>query len=239
MYPEGHPYHWSVIGSMEDLSAASLEDVKGFFRRYYVPNNASLAVSGDFDPKEARAWVEKYFGPIPKGEEITRPQVAQPKLEREVREQIDDRVQFPRLYMAWHTVPQYTKDEAALDLLASVLGGGKSGRLYKALQYGENQIAQQVAIFNNTSEIAGLMQLVATPRPGHTLEEVEKAVLAEIEKVKEEPPTPEEMERVYNAREASFIYGMQTVSNFGGKDDQLNNYATFLGDPGYFDKDLA
>ncbi|HEX8293439.1 MAG TPA: insulinase family protein [Pyrinomonadaceae bacterium] len=239
MYPEGHPYRWSVIGSMEDLSAASLDDVKAFFRRYYVPNNASLVLAGDFDPKEARAWVEKYFGPIPKGEPVTRPRVAAPRLDREVREQIDDRVQFPRLYIAWHSAPQYSKDEAALDLLSGILGGGKSGRLYKALQYGENQIAQQVALFNNTSEIAGLMQLVAQPRPGHTLEEIERVVQAEIEKIKAAPPTPEEMERVYNAREASFIYGLQTVGSFGGKDDQLNGYATFVGDPGFFEKDLA
>ena len=238
MYPPDHPYHWSVIGSMEDLSAASLDDVKGFFRRYYVPNNASLVVSGDFDPKEARALVEKYFGPIPKGEAVTRPQVAQPRLDREVREQIDDRVQFPRMYMAWHSVPQFSQDEAALDMLASILGGGKSGRLYKALQY-DNQIAQVVALFNNTSEIAGLMQLVAQPRPGHTLEEIEKVALAEIEKIKTTPPTADEMERAYNAREAGFIYGLQTVGGFGGKDDQLNNYAVFLNNPGHFDQDLA
>jgi len=239
MYPEGHPYRWPVIGSMEDLSAASIDDVKSFFRRYYVPNNASLVITGDFDPKEARAWVEKYFGPIPKGEEVKRPQVAQPRLDREVREQIDDRVQFPRVYMAWHSVPQYSKDEAALDLLASILGGGKSGRLYRALQYGENQIAQLASVFNNTSEIAGLFQLIAQPRPGHTIEEIERVVAAEIEKIKAQPPTAEEMERVYNAREAGFIYGLQTVGSFGGKDDQLNHYATFLKDPGYFEKDLA
>jgi predicted Zn-dependent peptidase len=239
MYPEGHPYRWLVIGSMEDLSAASMEDVKEFFRRYYVPNNASLVISGDFDPKEARAWVEKYFGPIKKGAPVERPKPPAPKLDREVREQIDDRVQFPRVYMVWHSVPAYSKDEAALDLLASILGGGKSGRLYKALQYGENQIAQQVSVFNNTSEVAGLFQLVAQPRPGRTLEEIERVVLAEIEKIKAQPPTADEMERVYNAREASFIYGLQTVGSFGGKDDQLNHYATFLNDPGYFEKDLA
>ncbi len=168
MYPEGHPYRWSVIGSMEDLSAAAMDDVKGFFRRYYVPNNASLVIAGDFDPKEARAWVEKYFGADPEGRGGHAPAGGgAPKLDREVREQIDDRVQFPRLYMVWHSVPQYSKDEAALDLLANILSGGKSGRFYKALQYGDNQIAQQVAVFNNTSEIAGLMQLVAhaAPRP--------------------------------------------------------------------------
>ncbi|HEV2864696.1 MAG TPA: insulinase family protein [Pyrinomonadaceae bacterium] len=238
MYPEGHPYRWPVIGSMEDLTAASIDDVKAFFRRYYVPNNASLVISGDFDPKEARALVEKYFGPIPRGEEITRPQAPLPALAREVREQIDDRVQLPRVYMVWHSAPQFSKDEAALDLLSSILGGGKSGRLYKALQY-DQQLAQQAAAFNQTSEIAGLFQVVATARPERSLEEIERAINAEVEKLKTTPPTPEEMERVYNAREASFVYGLQTVGGFGGKDDQLNAYATFVGRPDYFEQDLA
>jgi predicted Zn-dependent peptidase len=238
MYPEGYPYHWSVIGSMEDLSAASLDDVKAFFRRYYVPNNASLVVSGDFDPKEARALVEKYFGPIPKGEEITRPQAAEPHLDREIREQIDDRVQLSRVYMCWHGVPQFSKDEAALDTLSSILGSGKSSRLFKALVY-DKQVAQSAVAFDGTNEIAGLFQIVATPKPGHTLEEIEQAIDAEISKLKAEPPSPDEMERAYNAREAGFIYGLQTVGGFGGKDDQLNNYATFLGNPGYFEQDLA
>ncbi|HLM54964.1 MAG TPA: insulinase family protein, partial [Pyrinomonadaceae bacterium] len=238
MYPEGHPYRWLVIGSMEDLSAASLDDVKAFFRRYYVPNNASLVISGDFDPKEARALVEKYFGPIPKGEQVTPLKVPTPSLAREVREQIDDRVQLPRVYMVWHSAPQFSKDEAALDLLASILGGGKSGRLYKALQY-DQQLAQSVSAFNQTSEIAGLLQIVATARPERSLEEIERAINAEVEKLKTAPPTPDEMERVYNAREASFVYGLQTVGGFGGKDDQLNAYATYVGRPDYFEQDLA
>ena len=238
MYPEGHPYHWSPIGSMEDLSAASLDDVKGFFRTYYVPNNASLVISGDFDPKQARAFAEKYFGPIPKGGDITRPKPAQPALEREIREQIEDRVQLPRVYMAWHSVPQYSKDEAAMDTLATILGGGKSSRLYKTLVY-DKQVVQQAASFNGTNEIAGLFQIVATAKPGKTLAEIEQLIDAEIARLKDAPPTPEEMERAYNAREAGFVFGLQTVGGFGGKDDQLNNYATFLNDPGYFEKDLA
>jgi len=238
MYPAGHPYHWTTIGSMEDLTAASLEDVKDFFRHYYVPNNASLVVSGDFDPAEARRLVEKYFGPIPKGGAITRPNPPQPVLEREIREQIEDRVQLPRLYMVWHSVPQFTKDEAALDMLASILGGGKSSRLYKAMLY-DKQIAQQAVAFDPTSEIAGLFEIVSTAKPGHTLAELEQAINDEIAKIKAGGPTPEEMERAYNAREAGFIYGLQTVGGFGGKDDQLNAYATFLGNPGYFEQDLA
>ena len=238
MYPEGHPYHWTTIGSMEDLSAASLDDVKAFFRRYYVPNNASLVISGDFDPAEARRLVEKYFGPIPKGDTIARPNPPEPHLDKEVREQLEDRVQLPRLYMIWHSVPQYSKDEAALDMLSSILAGGKSSRLYKSLAY-DRQVAQAISAFNSTEEIAGLFQIIATPKPGHALAEIEQAVGEEIARLKANGPTPEEMERAYNAREAGFIYGLQTVGGFGGKDDQLNNYATFLGDPGYFEKDLA
>src|SRR5207253_4375170 len=198
---EGHPYHWSPIGSMEDLSAASLEDVKAFFRHYYVPNNASLVVSGDFNPAEARRMVEKYFSPIPKGEAIVRPNMPEPALDREIREQIDDRVQLPRLYMTWHSVPQFSKDEAALDTLSSILGGGKSSRLYKALQY-DKQIAQTVGSFDGTNEIGGLFQIIATAKPGHTLEEIQQAIDAEIEKLKTSGPTADEMERAYNAREA-------------------------------------
>ena len=238
MYPVGHPYHWSPIGSMEDLSAAALDDVKAFFRTYYVPNNASLVISGDFDPKEARALAEKYFGPIPKGADITRPKPAMPALDREIREQIDDRVQLPRVYMSWHSVPQYSNDEAALDILSTILGGGKSSRLYKTLIY-DKQVVQQAASFNGTSEIAGLFQIVATAKPGKTLAEIEQLIDAEIAKLKDAPPTSEEMERAYNAREAGFVFGLQTVGGFGGKDDQLNNYATFLNDPGFFEKDLA
>ncbi len=238
MYPEGHPYHWSPIGSMEDLSAASLEDVKAFFRHYYVPNNASLVVSGDFNPAEARTLVEKYFGPVPKGEAIVRPDLPEPALDREIREQLEDRVQLPRLYISWHSVPQFSKDEAALDTLSSILGGGKSSRLYKALQY-DKQIAQTAGSFDGTNEIAGLFQIVATAKPGHTLEEIQQVIDGEIEKLKTSGPTADEMERAYNAREASFVYGLQTVGGFGGKDDQLNNYATFLNNPGYFEQDLA
>ena len=238
MYPPDHPYHWTTIGSMEDLTAASLEDVKGFFRTYYVPNNASLVISGDFNPAEARTYVTKYFGPISSGAEIKRPEPAAPKLDREIREQIEDRVQLPRVYMVWHSVPQYTKDEAALDTLSYILGSGKSSRLYHALQY-DKQIAQQVFSADATNEIGGLFQIVATAKPGHTLAEVEQIVSDEIARIKATPPTAEEMERAYNAREANFIFGLQNVGGFGGKDDQLNNYATFLNDPGYFSKDLA
>jgi zinc protease len=238
LYPPDHPYHWLTIGSLEDLAAASLDDVKDFFRRYYTPNNASLVIAGDFDPKQARTLVEKYFGPISRGPDPVRPKPAQPKLDREVRVEMEDRVQLPRVYLVWHSVPQFTKDEAALDTLATILGGGKSSRLYKSLVY-DRQIAQQVSAFNSTREIAGQFQIVVTGKPDTTPQQLEEAVKVELARLVKEPATAAEVQRAYNSREASFIYGLQTVGGFGGKDDQLNQYATFLKNPGYFEQDLA
>ena len=238
LYPKNHPYHWLTIGSLDDLSAASLEDVKGFFRRFYTPNNASLAIAGDFDPAEARRLVEKYFGAIPSGPEVKKPVAPAVSLEGMKRLEIEDRVTLPRLYMIWHTTPQYSAEEPALDTLATVLAGGKSSRLYKSLVY-ERQIAQSVSAFNNAGELAGTFRVVVTARPGKTLAELEGAVNEEIERLKEQPVTPEEIERAYNAREAGFIYSLQSVGGFGGKNDQLNQYATYLGRPDYFQEDLA
>jgi zinc protease len=238
LYPPDHPYHWLTIGSLDDLTKASVADISDFFRHYYTPNNASLAIAGDFNPADARRFVEKYFGPIAKGPEVVRPNPPQPKLEGTKRVEMPDRVALPRLYLTWHTVPQFTPDEAALDTLASVLGQGKSSRLYRALVY-ERGIAQDVSAFNGSQELAGLFRVTATPKPGKTLAELEGAINEEIEKIKRDSATREEIERAYNGREAAFIYGLQTVGDFGGKNDQLNQYATFLGRPGYFAEDLA
>ncbi|HEX8398039.1 MAG TPA: pitrilysin family protein [Pyrinomonadaceae bacterium] len=238
MYPKGHPYSWLTIGSLDDLTAASMEDVKGFFREYYVPNNAVLAIAGDFDPKEARKLVEKYFAPIPKGADIKRPNPAAPRFDKEIRTGMEDSVQLPRLYMAWHTVPQYTPDEAALDMLGTILSSGRGSRLQSNLIYAK-QIAQDVGAGNNSREIAGQFQISSTARPGKSLEEIEREINAEIERLKKEPPTAEEMERALNARESGFIYNLQTVGGFGGKADQLNSYATFVGKPDFFGEDLA
>ncbi|MGI9067011.1 MAG: M16 family metallopeptidase [Pyrinomonadaceae bacterium] len=235
LYPADHPYHWLTIGSLDDLTAASLDDIKGFFRTYYTPRNASLAISGDFNPVEARRLVEKHFGKIASGPPVTRPNPAQPKLTESKEIVMQDRVAFPRIYLVWPTNPAYDKDEPAADTLANILGGGKSSRLYKTLVY-DRQIAQEVSANNSSQEIAGRFQISATARPGKTLDELESAINAEIEKIKKEGPTQEEVDRSYNATEAGFIFGMQTVA---GKNDQLNRYATFAGKPGYFQQDLA
>jgi zinc protease len=234
MYPAGHPYHWSVIGSMEDLSAASLDDVKGFFRQYYAPNNAVLVLAGDYDEKQAKEWIEKYFGPIVKGADITRPTPAQPKLDAEIRKTYEENVPLPRIAMVWPSTPQYAPDEAALDILSSILSTGRGSRLQSALVYGK-ETAQQVGAFNSTSEIAGLFQITAFAKPGKSLDEIEKDINAEIERLKKEPPTAEEMARALNIRESSAIFGLQTVL---GKGSQLGSYAGYLNKTDYFQTDL-
>jgi zinc protease len=190
MYPGTHPYHWDTIGSMEDLSAASMDDVKGFFRTYYVPNNAVLVLSGSFDEKQAKTWIEKYFGPIAQGGNVVRPNPAQPKLTGEVRKTFEDAVPLPRLYMVWHSVAANTADEAALDMLGSILSSGRGSRLQSNLVYGKGELAQNINARNGSNEIAGLFQVTATAkRPDQSLDEIEKEVNAEIQKIQATPPT--------------------------------------------------
>ncbi|HEX8475284.1 MAG TPA: insulinase family protein [Pyrinomonadaceae bacterium] len=235
MYPANHPYHWTTIGSLDDLTAASMEDVKDFFRRFYVPNNASLVIAGDFDPAHARRLVEKHFGSIPRGTDVPVVKATQPVLDREIRMTEEDRVSLPRTYMAWHTVPAFSMEDFAIDMLSSILASGKGSRLYKTLVY-DKQIAQDVTAFHPSRELAGQFQIVATAKPNTKLAEIESVINQEIARLKSQPPTREEMERAYNEFEASFIYGLQTVLS---KADQLNQYKTFLNKPAYFEQHLA
>ena len=188
-----------------------MDDVKAFFREYYVPNNASLVIAGDFDPKEAQKLVEKHFGSIAQGAPIKRPNVPMPKLDKEIRVQYEDNVQLPRLYMTWHSAPRYTQDEAVLDILASVLSAGRGSRLQSNLVYGK-QISQDAFANNPASEIGGVFQIASTARPGKTLEEIEKEINVEIERLKTEPPTQDEITRALNQIESSTIYWLQTFS---------------------------
>ena len=234
MFPKGHPYNWSVIGSMEDLSAASLDDVKDFFRQYYAPNNAVIVLAGDYDEKQAKTWIEKYFGPIARGKDITRPTPALPQLSSEIRKTYEDTVPLPRMTMVWHSVPQYAPDEAALDMLGSILSAGRGSRLQSNLVYGK-ELVQNVFANNGTNEIAGTFQVSATAKPGKTLDEIEKEINVQIEQIKKNPPTPDEMSRALNTREASAIYGLQTVF---GKGSQMSNYAGYLNKPNFFQEDI-
>ncbi|MEP6787949.1 MAG: pitrilysin family protein, partial [Acidobacteriota bacterium] len=235
MYPEGHPYHWSVIGSMADLSAASLDDVKSFFRQYYVPGNTVLVLSGDFDEKQAKTWIQKYFGVIKAGAAINRPSPAQPQLTSIIRKNYEDPfAQLPRIALVWPGVRQYAADEAALDILASVLSAGRGSRLQSNLVYGKEMVLQVFAN-DGTNEVGGLFQIAATARPGKSLDDIEKEINIEIEKIKKDGPTAEEITRAVNGREAQAIYGLQTVL---GKGSRIADYAGYLNKPNYFQADV-
>lgn len=235
MFPKPHPYNWSVIGSLDDLSAASMDDVKAFFRQYYAPNNASLVIAGDFDPKQAKMWVEKYFGPIAKGADITRPNPATPSLAKETRVSLDDPLApLPRVSMVWHSVRQGHPDEPALDILGSVLSAGRGSRLQSNLLY-EKELVQSIGAGNGTREVAGTFSITALARPNKSLDVIEKEILAELERVKQTPPSADEIARALNQIEAGTVFGLQTVL---GKADSLNSNAIFYSKPDLFQKQL-
>jgi zinc protease len=229
-YPPAHPYSWNVIGSMTDLSAASEEDVKNFFRLYYAPNNAYLAIVGDFDAAQAKAWVAKYFGDIPRGKPITRPKVDPVVLDAEKRLVYEDRVQVPRLYVQWPTVGETSDDRFALDVLGTILAGARTARITKALVYDE-QAAASVAVGQSSNEDVGEFIVMITPRPGHALTNLEAAADAIIDRLKKEGPTAEEIQKATAGEELSFVRSLE--SNLG-KAFRLTDGAGYHGDAGYF-----
>ncbi len=230
MYSKGHPYSWPVIGSMTDLSAASESDVKDFFRLYYAPNNATLAIVGDFDPVQAKAWITKYFGALPQGKPLNRPSVPSAQLAASKRLVYEDRVQVPRLYIQWPTVGMKHEDSYALDVLSSILSGSRTARITKALVY-DSQVAANVGAFQNSAEDIGVFQVTVDPRPDHTLTELEVAVDLVIQKLIAEGPTADELQKAKAGLELGFLRGLE--SNLG-KANQLNNGAVFFGNPGFF-----
>jgi zinc protease len=238
LFPKDHPYSWPVIGSMADLSAASDEDVRSFFRKWYGPANASLVIAGDVDAKEVRRAAEKWFADVPKSEPVD-PIVPRPVVLRgEKRIVLEDKVQLPRLYLAWVTPPAFAPGDAALDALGGVLASGKNSRLYKRLVY-ELQVAQDVAAFQESEALASTFQVVVTARSGHGLEEIRRLVDEEIAKLQAAPPAERELLRFQNRTEAAFFDRLERVGGFGGKADQLNAYYFSTGDPDYFEEDLA
>jgi len=238
LYPADHPYHWPVIGSMDDLTAATLDDVKGFFRTYYAPNNASLAIAGDVNEQQVRRLVEKYFGPIPAGPPVPPVSMPDATFTSDRRVVLEDDVQLPRLYVAWHSPRIYTDGDAAMDVLSSVLADGKTSRLYKRLVYDE-QIAQDVSAFQNSQELAGSFWIVATAKPDVKLGDLESALREELERVASDGVRSVEVERAVNGVETSFVRSLERVGGFGGKADRLNEYHFFAGSPGFVRRDLA
>jgi len=229
-YPKGHPYSWDVIGSMADLSAATARDVKDFFRVYYAPNNTFLAIAGDFDPVQVKAWVQKYFGDIPRGKPVTRPVVAPVTLPAETRLAYEDRVQVPRLYIQWPTVGEKHDDTYALDVLGSILAGARTARITKALVY-DKPSAAAVGAYQNSNEDVGEFMVMITPRPGNSLTDLEAAADAVIARLKQEGPTTEEVQRALAGDELAFLRGLESTL---GKAMALCDGAGLHGDPGYF-----
>jgi zinc protease len=220
LYPAGHPYSWEVIGSMEDLNAASLEDVKEWFRSYYGAANAVIVIAGDVDVKTAKEKVEKYFGDIPSGPPVAKHNVWIAKRTGEHRQQMEDRVPQARIHKFWN-VPQWgSADGDYLNLLGQVLSSGKSSRLYKRLVY-DDQIATDVQAVASLSEIGGVFFIQASARPGESLAKVEKAIDEELARFRSDGPTPAELQRVKTEYRARFIRGIERIGGFGGKSDVL------------------
>ena len=236
LFPKGHPYSWHIIGKMEDLDNASRDDVKEFFRTYYTPNNCTLVIAGNFDSKEARRLVETYFGSIAPGPPLARPERYVVALESNRRLVVKDRVPQERLYLTWPTVPFFEADDAALDILSNVLSEGKNSRLYKRMVYDE-QVASEVSAFNYSLEIAGLLGIIATARPGVPLAKLESLIHEEVSRVAEKGPTEEELARIKAKREFDFVSGLERIGGFGGKADRLAMYNTYLGGPDFIRED--
>jgi zinc protease len=236
LYPANHPYHWPVIGSMADLSAASLDDVKQFFRTYYAPNNATMVIAGDFNRDSAVTWVNRYFGAIPRGPQMPpRPVVPAVTVARDTFLVLEDKVTLPRLYQTWPTVPIFTPDDAPLDVLADVLAGDKNSRLYKRLVF-ELQVAQDVTAFQNSGKLAGSFNIIVTSKPKQTPVMMRQLVAEEVDRIIKDGVTPRELARALNTRRAAFL---DRIASVLGKSDRLAEYNYFAGTPDYIQKDAA
>lgn len=234
LYPEDHPYSWPVIGFMEDLSAATVDDVVQFFRTYYVPNNASLVVAGAFDRDSVRAWIARYFGEIPRGTiDQPRPRVPATRMARDTFMVLEDRVQLPRLYYMWRSVEAFHPDDAALEVLSYVLAGDRNSRLYRRLVY-DMQIAQDVNAYQSGNKIDGFFGVSTTARADNEPSLLAAVLDEEIARVASAGINARELERAQNSVRASFIRRLEGVL---GKAEQLNFYSYYAGTPDYVQHD--
>ena len=238
LFPKDHPYHANVMGSHADVEAARLEDVRQFFKQYYAPNNATIAIAGDIDKAKTKVLLEKYFGPIPKGPDVPKVDVVTPNITSEQRITITDTVQLPKVEFGWLTPQAFTPGDAEADFAAYILGGGKSSRLYQKLVY-EQQIAQSTQCYNQSQALRSWTTCELVARPGVTAEQLEKAANDVINEFLQTGPTQAEIDRARNSTESRKIRGLQRVGGFGGVADELNYYNQYTGDPGYLPKDIA
>jgi zinc protease len=236
LFPPDHPYHWPTIGAIDDLKAMEFEDVRAFFRTYYHPANASLALAGDIETSRAFDLAEQYFGELSPGPKPL-PVQAESGLPREIRLVLEDRVEMPRLYVAWHTPAMFTEGDAELDLLADLLANGKTSRLYKTLVY-DSRTALDTSAGQQSREAGSFLVVVSTAAPGRSLTEIAAVIDSELERIAASGPMQSELDRAIAQAEAHFVYRLQTVGGFGGKSDQLNLYNVLCGNPGFFERDL-
>jgi predicted Zn-dependent peptidase len=239
LYPPAHPYHHEVIGSMEDLSRASLDDVTAFFHRYYAPDNATLAVVGDFDPGRAKALIDQYFAPIPAGPSgpgvpVARPAPPPVALHGEARIALEAKVQQPQVFIEYPTPRSLTEGDHAMDVAAQILAGGKASRLYRRLVY-ELQIAQSVTAQQQSQLLQSVFEISATPIAGHTLDELVRVIDEEVEALRTKPPEPRELERAKNQIEFDTFRSLEAPL---AQAERLQTYNLIVGDPGYLARDI-
>jgi predicted Zn-dependent peptidase len=238
LYPADHPYHLLTIGTPKDLDAATLDDVKAFFRTWYVPNNATLVVAGDIDKTRVTALVEKYFGPIPGGSLPDRTKWKDPPevtLAGEKVLPIDAGVELPRVYVTWPTPPNFRPGDGELDLAARVLAGGKTSRLYKRLVY-DLQIAQDVSANQASAQLSSQFSIVATAQPKHTTDELRKVIDEELSKLLSGGISPDELARAKTGETSNLIFDLERD---GSRANRINSYNQLAGDPAYLSTDLA
>ncbi|HET6983659.1 MAG TPA: pitrilysin family protein [Myxococcaceae bacterium] len=235
LFPRPHPYYGAVIGSHEDLQAATLEDVKSFFRTFYVPANASLVIAGDFDPAKARALVETYFGPIPKSPRPPAPLVNTLPIKQQLRETLTDDVQLSRFFVGVIAPSAWTDEGFAYDVAQEILSGGKTGRLYRTLIF-ERQVAQDVDMATDKSTFGSASEIRVTVKPGHLPAEAEALLDAELDKLARTPPTDAELRRAQRNIEARLYRGLERLNGNGSRADLLNALQMWRGDPGFVNK---
>lgn len=233
-----HPYYGYVIGSMADLTSASLQDVKDFYTQYYAPANATLVVAGDFDPATVKPLINRYFGTLPRRPAPSKQPVATAPITSERRVTVKEHVTLPRIAMTWLSPSAYTPGDADADVLASVLGAGKSSRLYRRLVR-DLELAQNVSATQDSMTLVSTFNITVTAKPGADLKKLEAELQKVIDGVNKEPPTAREVERARNILMTHMVTGLQSIGGFGGKADMLNRYNQYVGDPGFLPKDLA
>ena len=238
LFPQGHPYYGDVIGSHADIEAARIADVRDFHQQYYIPNNASIAIAGDFDPKQLKALLTKYFTPIPKGPTPPPVDVKTPAITAQKRATVTDTVQLPQVIVAWLTPAAYTPEAYATSAAMYALGGGKASRLDEALVY-KSQMAQSVSCNVDALKLTGVASCSMTAKPGVKPEDLEAAFWKEVDKLKSEGPTATEVDAAKATSLTRKIVGLQRLGGFGGVADTLDSYNQYTGDPGFLPKDVA